>query len=96
MPNMENVIRQHNSRILRDPPPASERNCNCRKPDECPLNGECLSSDIVYKAVIKTDQDSKEYIGSCSTTFKLRYDNHKSSLANRKKMNDTESSFRVC
>ena len=49
----------------------------------------------MYKAVIKTDQETKEYIGSCSTTFKLKYANHKSSLANKKKMNDTELSFHV-
>ena len=50
------------------------------------------SDDVVYKATIVSDNDSKEYIGSCSTTFKLRFGNHKNSFINTKKKNETELS----
>ena len=51
-----------------------------------------MSDGVVYKAVITSDSDTKEYIGSCSTSFKLRYGNHKNSFVNLKKKNDTELS----
>ena len=92
MPNMESIVRQHNSRILKEVPQDSVNECNCQRHEECPLKGKCLTDNVVYKAVVTTDNDSKQYIGSCSTTFKLRFGNHKNSLKYEKNRNFSELS----
>ena len=89
MPNMENIISQHNKSILSETEPEESRTCNCRT-QVCPMNGHCLAEDIIYQAEVVTDDDKKKYLGSCSTTFKLRYANHKASFAKMGKRNDTE------
>ena len=54
MSNMSNFIKQHNSNILSSPTKTEERSCNFRNKDNCPLDGSCLKTCIVYRAdVIK-------------------------------------------
>ena len=31
-----------------------ERKCNCRNKDLCPLNGACLTSNVIYEATVTT------------------------------------------
>ena len=67
--------------------------CNCRKPADCPLQGKCRIKSIVYKATVTTTCDPPQhYIGCCETEFKTRYNNHRSSFNNKKKVNATELS----
>ena len=77
---MDAIIKQHNSTVMNRDESSSVRNCNCRKPNECPVDNKCQMSDVIYQATVVTDNDSKIYIGSCSTTFKKRYSNHKTSF----------------
>ena len=51
-------------------------------PPDVPLNGECRTTAIVYKATAKTSEetDTKQYIGSTETEFKQRHANHKYSF----------------
>jgi hypothetical protein len=86
MNNMSRIIDAHNKSIINQTPTTSKP-CNCRKPDECPLNGNCLSKSIIYKATVTTSNNTKEYIGLCETTFKTRYNNHKSSFKHQHKKN---------
>ena len=96
MPNMGTIIKRHNARIRGagredDNQP---RRCNCRKPEQCPLKGKCLTSKILYKATVVTDDTSaqKVYIGSTETPFKHRYANHLMSFRHEKHGNRTELS----
>ena len=71
------------------------RQCNCRKPENCPLEGKCLKKNIIYKAEITSNSagtESKFYIGSAGNDFKQRYTNHKSSLKYISKRKTTELS----
>jgi len=61
-----------------------KKKCNCRGKNICPLNGKCLIKFIVYRAEIKSDQDTVAYIGLASNTFKERYLNHTLSFRNQK------------
>ena len=36
------------------------RRCNCRKPEQCPFSGQCLTSKLVYKATVETNS---KYLG---------------------------------
>ena len=48
--------------------------CNCRKKESCPLNGECLTSQLMYRAnaTNAVNEDMKKYIGLANSTFKER------------------------
>ena len=57
-----------------------------------PLRYDCLASNIIYKATITTNITIKFYIGSTTTTFKNRYNNHKASFNNKLERHNTELS----
>ena len=81
-PNMKSIITSHN-KTLSEPNSSTTKPCNCRR-QICPLNGECRTAAIVYKATAITNDENEtmEYIGSTETEFKLRHANHKHSFNN--------------
>jgi hypothetical protein len=98
MPNMGQIITSHNKPVLKKNIPQDEKpTCNCRNPTNCPLDGKCLSSQIVYQAtVIREDNNSQEsYIGLTETQFKTRYNNHTSSFRNENKRHATTLSQHI-
>ena len=44
MPNIDNVIRKHNSKIMKNPAPSTSKTCNCRRKADCPMDGNCLNA----------------------------------------------------
>lgn len=97
MPNMKSVINSHNKNIINSSNEPSSK-CNCVDKSKCPLNNECLTKNIVYKATVTTDlanYNEKSYIGICEGPFKLRYANHKKSISNKKYLNETELSKEI-
>ena len=94
MPNMGNIIKKHNEKVLNqneDETPV--KTCNCQRTNECPLNGNCLIKNIVYKAKVSSPgMSDKCYYGVSATTFKLRYTDHKSSFKHEKYKNKSELS----
>ena len=66
--------------------------CNCRKKDQCPLDGNCQVENIVYKATVTSRAGVKHYVGSTGGKFKLRYYNHVSSFNKSTKKLSTELS----
>ena len=91
MPNIKNILQGHNSRVL-NTTEAPAKLCNCRKKDACPLKGNCLVSCVVYKAEVNSDEEKRVYYGSCSSTFKERYSNHKMSFSSEKHKEATKLS----
>ena len=80
MPNVKNVIDGHNKKIRDESKKnkeqeSQEKTCNCRKPADCPLNGQCLTKSVIYQATVTTEDDgSKEtYIGLTKNVFKERF-----------------------
>jgi len=69
--------------------------CNCRKPDLCPMPGNCLRSAITYKATVTSQSDERHYIGATEQTFKKRYPKHKESLENEHSKEHTSLSTYV-
>ena len=74
MPNLLQIIQKHNANLLRKHREQmrqgrQERTCNCRQPEECPMSGNCLASEIVYQATVTvTGEDRSTTGGSRSTT----------------------------
>ena len=74
------------------------KTCNCRKPNECPMNGFCLSKSVIYRATVTTDEpnpNTETYIGLTKNEFKERYNGHKSTFNNSNKRNSTELSKHI-
>ena len=79
--NLNQIISGHNKFILSKLKPVEDpKLCNCTK-EACLIGEQCLKSDVVYEADVVTVEENrqlKKYIGECATTFKARYNNHKS------------------
>ena len=93
-PSMESIINKHNRKVLNKMPPQEVR-CNCRNKKECPLDGKCLMSNIVYRADVISDIEKVSYVGLTEGPFKERFRNHKKTFNNRKYVNDSELSKHV-
>ena len=65
------------------------------KPDDCPLRGNCMTNNIVYRATVSSTQGDKTYIGISGTDFKKRLYNHKASFTNNSKKNATALSKHI-
>ena len=93
--NVDTIIKAQNKHISTQHPTPPTKQCNCRDPSFCPLDGKCLTTGIVYRATVKTDNNShpeETYVGLTENAFKTRYSNHKSSFNNISKRNSTELS----
>ena len=49
----------------------SRNQCNCKNKNDCPLDGNCQTTDIIYECTVSTtvDQD-KIYLGTAEGDFK--------------------------
>ena len=89
--NMANIVKSHNQKILNENNEASdEKKCNCRSKNLCPLDGACLTKNIIYEATVTTSSgNARTYIGMTEHEFKTRYNNHKLSFKDRKHSHNT-------
>ena len=95
MPNMDNVVKAHNSKLLRNvenPQTTDQRSCNCRDKAKCPVGNNCLQANVVYKATVQHESKTSTYIGMTENTFKTRYTLYKSSQKHNKNRSQTELS----
>ena len=94
MPNMKAVIGGNNKKLL-ETEKCDSRKCNCPKNATCPLDGECLASNIVYQATVTCDNKEEAHVGITATSFKARFANHKASFKLKQKRNSTELSKHI-
>ena len=86
---MNNVIGKHNFIIMENPIPSTTKTWNCRRKTSYPMDNNCLSECLIYKASGST-ATNKYYYGTCENTFKQRYNNHKCSFRNKSREKNTE------
>ena len=62
MKNIDSIISAHNQNILNAI--FQSYGCNCRVESRCPLNGECLTPKIIYRANDSNDanRDQRFYL----------------------------------
>ena len=96
-PNLSNIISGHNTQILRQTEEEEgERKCNCPKGAECPLDGQCLETDIVYQATVtQVGGHVETYIGLTHPTFKSRLGNHTKSFRHERYQKETKLSIHI-
>ena len=98
MTNLQQIISAHNKSKLVDSTRSDEPSgCNCRDPSSCPLPGNCNAESVIYQATVTTDDSNppQTYIGHTEGTFKLRYNNHKSSFNCKSKKYSTRLSEHI-
>ena len=98
MNNMASIISGHNAKIINSNTKMNNggKECNCRKRDECSLNGACLTESIIYKASVSAKNlPTKYYYGVTEGDFKTRWRNHKTSFTNANYKNVTELSHYI-
>ena len=86
MRNMSSIISGHNRYVLQEQDNVEQRRCNCTKKNECPLDGKCLDSNIIYEGKVTnhTDNIIRPYVGLTSTQFKERLGVHNQGFKHRK------------
>ena len=92
MPNIKSIINAHNKKILSPNRQLEERTCNCTRKETCPMNQNCLISNIVYEATLTSnlpEYGERKYIGLCESTFKKRFSGHKTSFNHERYHNQT-------
>ena len=94
LPNVKREITSINRAVRNtNKPEASTRTCNCRGAKDnksvCPLNGNCLKTNIIYQAEVKSNGEERIYVGSTGNSFKTRYALHKASLTREGHKNPT-------
>ena len=94
-PNIKSTISGHNRKILGSFQRPVERGCNCRVARDCPLDGKCLTSNLVYKNTVNSTDGPKEYIGLTANPFKTRFSTHKSSFNHSNKSTSTALSSHI-
>ena len=83
------MIKSHNKKVI-NKDVKELKSCNCRVKSECPLNGQCQVTDIIYKCTaLSPDKPNKVYLGTAEDDFKKRFYNHRKSFNNEASTNDT-------
>ena len=92
MPNMENIIKQSNARVMSEPVMNRDGQCNCGNRESCPLDGICLTPCVVYTAAVTAENNEHVYHGSTEGEFKARYNGHGTSFRLRSHEKESELS----
>ena len=71
MPKVQQIIKGHNKTVLKNSAQQDQagRTCICRKKEECPLEGNCLSKGIVYQDKVRSDSKAQTYGGLAAKGF---------------------------
>ena len=86
---MSSMIKSHSKKVI-SKDVKEWKSCNCRVKSECPLNGQCQVTDIIYKCtVLSPGKPNKVYLGTAEGDFQKRFYNHKRSFNNEGSANDT-------
>ena len=89
MPNGKSIINKHKTVL---DPPTSGGTCDCINKEKHPLQEKCLTSNIMYKATLASNQDNyqQKIYGITENKFKQRYANHIKSFRYENHQSDTE------
>ena len=86
---MSSMMKSHDKKVI-NKDVKELKSCNCRLKSQCPLNGQCQVTDMIYKCtVLSSDKPNKVYLGTAEDDFKKRIYNHKKSFNNEASANDT-------
>ena len=85
-------------KVLNEKSNQNEKSCNCRNPELCPLNGNCLTPEVRYEATVNSDlprYETRIYKGITKRIWKERFKEHKKAFNNPAKRTDSMLSEEV-
>ena len=82
MNNISSIISGHNKNLLN--PNVTQYGCNCRIKEDSPLQNQCLTPNIIYRADVHCEVNKyhKFYFGVAQTPSKERLRNHNRDFTN--------------
>ena len=84
MPNISSHISSHKKSIIQESKKSqhlNQKTCDCHVAENCPLNGHCKQSAVIYQADVTPEIDNEHtYIGLTEGPFKERLSDHCISL----------------
>ena len=87
--NLLIIIKTHSKKVPNEKITPRDH-CNLKNKNDCPPDGNCQTSDVIYKCITSTTVNSdKIYLGTAEGNFKKRCYNHKTSYKNSEKANGT-------
>ena len=77
MSNMPSIFSSYNLNVI-NPYKTQTHGCNCRIEKSCPLQNQCLTPKIIYRADVENDinSETKFYFGLTETPFKEKFVNY--------------------
>ena len=90
MSNISSVILGHNKNLLNLN--ITQYCCNCRIREDCPLQIQCLTANIIYDVHCEANKDHKFYFGVAQTPFKEMFQNHNRDFNHEQYIKSTELS----
>ena len=93
MSNMASILSSHNLNVI-NPYKTRTYGCNCRTKESCPLQNQCLTPKIIYRADVENDinSETKSYFRLPETPFKDWFGNHTRNFKHKTYSNGTELS----
>ena len=93
MSNMSSILSSHNLNVIK-PKNNNSYGCNWGVKESCPLQNQCLTRKVIYRADIENDKnpDTKFYFGLTATSFKERFRNHTRDFTHKQYIKSTELS----
>ena len=90
MSNMSSIFSSHSKWLLR--PRNTEYGCICRTRENCPLQNQCLTPSLIYRADVRNNANkgTKTYFGLAETFFKAQFANHNKDFNHEQYKKSTE------
>ena len=68
--SLSSIIKTHNEKVINEKI-ASTDQCDCRNKNDCSLDGNCQTSDIIYKYIVSATFNQKKIcLGTTEENFK--------------------------
>ena len=88
-PNFQQIIKRHNKKLT-SRKEQKTADCNCRRKQECPMQGKCRAESSLYKCVAKSNNiPPKTYSDISEGDWKTRYYNYTKYFRNLKYSKET-------
>ena len=96
MKNLKSHIAASNFKKLNPKKESNLEECKCandKKIDQCPVNGQCMTSNVVYCAEIQTKHIKKSYISMTGRPFIDRWKEHRGNFRHKHQKGTKLSKF---
>ena len=91
--NIGRIISKHNRKILNEGTPDLPH-CSCSE-GECPVEGKCESTGVVYQATVTQQGQVDKYVGLTERKLAARHKEHYTNFENRNPKNSTSLSRKI-